>query len=125
MQALYQWDITGQDYADIESLFPFDDRDRDMDVEYFRRLIQAVPRHRDTIEKQIGPYLDRPFAGVDPVERAILRLAAYELEWERDIPVGVIIDEAVRIAKTFAGENSFRFVNGVLDKLGHAVRTPG
>ena len=51
------------------------------------------------------------------VDRAILRVGAYELMFQRDVPASVAINEAVEIAKEYSGEDAFRFVNGVLDGL--------
>ena len=122
VQALYQWDITGQGPGDIESHFITDDELRGTDAEYFRRLIREIPRRSEHITDRIKPCLDRAIEGVDPVERAILRIGAYELEFEPEVPLGVVIDEAVELAKVFAGKHGYRFVNGVLDKLGRTLR---
>jgi N utilization substance protein B len=54
---------------------------------------------------------------VDPVEKAILRLAAYELTFRKDTPYKVVINEAIELAKAFGAEDSHKFVNGILDKL--------
>lgn len=122
VQALYQWDLTGQAIRDIESHFIADHAFEGIDVHYFRELIRGVPLHSAELDAQLAPHLDRELAAVDPVERAILRLGAYELGHEPGVPLRVVIDEAVELAKMFAGDNSYRFVNGVLDKLGAALR---
>jgi N utilization substance protein B len=70
----------------------------------------------------LHPFLDRPLAQVDPVERAILRIGGYELMQRPDIPYRIIINEAVELAKLFGAEQGHRFINGVLDKLAHVVR---
>jgi N utilization substance protein B len=59
---------------------------------------------------------------VDPVERAILRLGAYELIEHPEIPYRVVINEAVELAKTFGAEKGHRYVNGVLDKAARDLR---
>ena len=68
------------------------------------------------------PHVDREMDDVDPVERAILRIGTYELEYKKDVPTKVIINEAVELAKTFGADHSYKFVNGVLDKVAVELR---
>ena len=77
--------------------------------------------HVDSAE-EMRAYIDRALAQVDPVERAILRLGVYELEHEPTVPVRVILDEAVELARVFGTEQGYRFVNGVLDHIAREVR---
>ena len=66
----------------------------------------------------------RDLGDVDPVERAILRIGTYELEYRKDVPTRVVIDEAIELAKTFGADHGYRFVNGVLDKVARDLRPP-
>jgi N utilization substance protein B len=59
---------------------------------------------------------------VDPVERAVLRLGAYELTHHLEIPYRVVINEAVELAKIFGAEQGHKFVNGVLDQVAKKAR---
>jgi len=122
VQALYQWDLTGEDPAHIEENFAAERNLRGVDRAYFHRLASEVPRHSAMLGDVLGPHLDRNFNQVDPVERAILRIGAFELLYQDDVPVKVIIDEAIQLARTFGAEHSYRFVNGVLDRVAAAVR---
>ncbi len=122
VQALYQWDLTGQNPRQIERHFINDHDFSGVDMGYFRHLVENVPLYRQEIDSRLAPYLDRDLARVDPVERAILRIGAYELEYETTIPVRVVIDEAVELSKMFSAEHGFRFVNGVLDKVAAELR---
>lgn len=122
VQALYQWDLTEQDPRDIERHFINDHDFTGVDMAYFRHLVTSVPLYHQEIDSRLAPHLDRDFDRVDPVERAILRIGAYELEYETTIPVRVVIDEAVELAKMFGAEHGFRFVNGVLDKVAAELR---
>ncbi|MFT5164561.1 MAG: N utilization substance protein B, partial [Alteromonadaceae bacterium] len=70
----------------------------------------------DKLDDIIRPHLDRPFKDIDLVEKAIVRLGAYELKYRTDVPVKVAINEAIELAKVFGAEDSHKFVNGVLDK---------
>ena len=125
VQALYQWHMTGQDTAEIESQFladRFADDSRAVDLAFFRALLHGVVGLAERLDLRIEPFLDRPLAQVDPVECAILRIGAFELVERLDVPTGVAINEAVELAKTFGGENGHRYVNGVLDRLARDVR---
>lgn len=121
-QALYQWQLTGQDPATIASQFLADQDLPKADPEYFRELVHRTPTLVAEIDAALEPFLDRPLAQVDPVERAILRIGGYELMQRPDIAYRIIINEAVELAKLFGAEQGHRFVNGVLDKLAHVVR---
>ncbi len=122
MQALYQWDLTEQDPAEIERHFVHEHDMSTTDSDYFHLLIRNVPLYHQEIDANLATCLDRPVASVDPVERAILRVGAYELEYEHGVPFRVIIDEAVELARTFGAEHGYKFVNGVLDRLAATLR---
>ncbi len=128
VQALYQWHMTGQDAAEIEGQFLAERLAGDdapaVDRGFFHDLLHGVAGAAEKLDRRLEPLLDRPVAQVDPVERAILRLGAFELVERSEIPTGVTINEAVELAKTFGGENGHRYVNGVLDRLARDVR-PG
>ena len=66
--------------------------------------------------------LDREVAEVDPIERAALRLAAYELKHRPDVPYRVVINEAIEVTKRFGADHGHSYVNGVLDKLAAELR---
>ena len=121
-QALYQWQVTGQEPAAIIQQFLADQDLPKADPDYFRELAQQVPAQAALIDAALEPFLDRPLAQVDPVERAILRIGGYELMQRPDIASRIVINEAVELAKLFGAEQGHRFINGVLDKLAHRVR---
>ncbi len=121
-QALYQWQLTGQEPAGIATQFLADQDLGKADPEYFRELVFQIPAHAEEIDAVLTPFLDRPIVQVDPVERAILRIGGYELMQRPDIAYRIIINEAVELAKVFGAEQGHRFVNGVLDKVARAVR---
>ena len=121
-QALYQWQMTGQDPAIIASEFLADQDLLKADPEYFRELVHETPKCVAEIDAALEPFLDRPLVQVDPVEQAILRIGGYELIQRPDIAYRIVINEAVELAKLFGAEQGHRFVNGVLDKLAHVVR---
>lgn len=123
LQALYQWDLGGQDLRDIEVQFHQAQDMRKVDTDYFRELLHGIPAHLSRLDEHVTPFLDRPLAQVDPVEREILRIGAYELEHHPEVPWRVVINEGIELAKMFGGEQSHKYVNGVLDKLAGKLRT--
>jgi N utilization substance protein B len=66
--------------------------------------------------------LDRSIEELDPVEHSLLRMGVYELRDRIDVPYKVVLNEAVALAKKFGATESFRYVNGVLDKVAHELR---
>lgn len=123
VQALYQWQQLGQDLADIEAQFLTEQEMDRVDVEYFKELLHAVPKNLEELDQHLQPLLDRNIESVDSVERAVLRLSAYELKYRLEIPYRVAINEAIELAKTFGAEQSHRYINGVLDKLAAVLRS--
>ena len=122
MQALYQWQMTGQNVADIEAQFLAEQDMSGAEIPYFQELLHEVPARLNDLDEALAPLLSRDLRQVDPVERAVLRIAAYELSMRSDIPYRVVINEAVNLTKRFGAEQGDRFVNGVLDKLARRLR---
>lgn len=122
VQALYQWQLTGQPPGDIEAHFINDHDLKGVDVEYFHELVREVPLHQHELDDHLAPNLDRGIGEVDPVERAILRMGAYELEFRLEIPYKVVINEAVELAKTFGAEHGHKYVNAILDRVALKLR---
>ncbi|MDO8846171.1 transcription antitermination factor NusB [Methylicorpusculum sp.] len=123
VQALYQWQMTGQNLSQIELQFHEDDRLKDAQKSYFHELFHGVPAQLDKIDEALAPFVDRPIEKIDPVERAILRIGVYELLLRLDMPYKVVINESINLAKCFGAEGSHRYVNGILDKVAQQQRT--
>ncbi len=115
VQALYQHAVTGQSAEDIRRQFLAEGLD-DADAGYFREVIGEIIARAEELDERLAGFLDRPLVQLDPVERAILRLGAYELADRLEIPYRVVIDEAVELAQRFGAEASYRYINGVLDR---------
>ncbi len=122
VQALYQWRMTGQAPAQIGPNFINNEQLTDKHLAYFRLLIEAIPRQIETIDRLIASHLDRAAERVDIIEQAILRLGAYELYYQPSIPVKVVLNEAIKLAKLFCAEHGYKYVNGVLDKVAQQTR---
>lgn len=123
LQALYQWQIADTRVAEIELQFREDNDLTKVDAAYFSELLHGVPSALSEIDAVLAPVLDRPLAEVDPIERALLRLATYEFLRRPDVPYRVVINEALELAKTFGAEEGFKYVNGVLDKVARTTRS--
>ena len=123
LQALYQWQLSGQNVAFIEQQF-VDGKDyAKADQNYFSLLLRGTIKESEILQAAITPCIDRKFAELSPVERAILLLASYELIHQIEIPYRVVINEAVELAKSFGGTDGHKYVNGVLDKFAANVRS--
>ncbi|GMT40884.1 MAG: N utilization substance protein B [bacterium] len=123
IQALYQWEMTQQPRLEIEKYFLADDRLKKTDNAYFQELVREIPRLVEDIDSSLLPYIDRDIALIDPIEKAVLRLAAYELIHHAEIPYRVVLNEAIELSRTYGSDNGYRFVNGILDKMGAEVRS--
>jgi N utilization substance protein B len=122
MQALYQWDLSGTDLPLIRRQFLENEDFSKADTKYFIELLSELPRQVDVVDSTVADYIDRPIEQLDPVERAVLRLATYELLYRPDIPYRVCINEAVQLTRKFGAEQGHAYVNGVLDKAAHKLR---
>lgn len=122
MQALYQWQITGQAFADIEAQFVASPEARGVDLDYFRRLLSIVAEHSDGLQDIIARHADRPIEQLDPVERGILLLGLGELQFVREVPYRVVINEALELARAFGAEDGHKYVNALLDKAAGELR---
>jgi len=85
-------------------------------------LLRGVIGNVSDIDAVISPYVDRPLDDIDHVEKAILRVAVFELKDCTDVPYRVVINEAIELAKSFAADDSHKFINGVLDKTVKLIR---
>ncbi|MFY0640048.1 MAG: transcription antitermination factor NusB [Bermanella sp.] len=122
MQALYQWDMAGASLNKIEAEFLIDNDMTHVDTEYFRDILRGVPNNLGELDEMLIPCLSRGIEEVTPVEKAILRLAAFELAHRIDVPYRVVINESVELSKKFGATESHKFINGALDKLAQRVR---
>ena len=124
MQALYQWELTGQVGAGIEDSFLNDWGLEGVDQEYFKQLVQGILKYTAELDRVLEKCLDRDLASVDPIERTVLRIGTYELQFQPEIPVRVVLNEAIELARVFGAEEGYRFVNGVLDRCQKLCRGP-
>lgn len=116
VQAIYAWQISGGNGASLVSQFAHEQAREIADLAYFEALVHGVLDHRRELDEALAPFLDRTIEEVDAIERAVLRLSAYELRFRADVPYRVVINEAIESAKRFGSEHGHTYVNGVLDR---------
>jgi len=122
MQAIYQWQMTGDSITDIKQQFFDDNNFSVIDSAYFSELVSGVASSISDLDPLLEKNMSRTVDSVDPVERSILRLATYEFIHRLDVPYRVVLNEAVNITKEYCAENSHTFVNAVLDKVAKEIR---
>ena len=123
VQALYQWQLTAASAAKIEAQFRAQYDMKGADLVYFRELLCGVQGDAGAFDTLLTPFFeDRALSECDPITLSLLRLATYELRERVDVPYKVVLNEAVALAKKFGATESFRYVNGVLDKVAHDLR---
>lgn len=133
-QALYAWDVgycqTGnvlipEDLSD----FPWakDNKQLDLELETFSRLLlSGTVENIAAVDSMIGDHLQNwGLERLNQVDRAILRMSVYTLMFQSDMPPSIVIDEAIEISKEFGTDDSYRFVNGVLDAVLTTINSKG
>lgn len=117
VQALYSWELGGIDLQTIEVNFHIGNDMSKIDRDLFKKVLYEVPKNLSKIDECYRPYLDREQDQLDPVSRAILRIATYELLFSIEVPYKVAINEGVNLAKTFGPTDAYKFINSVLDRV--------
>lgn len=120
MQSLYEWDFNGQQKSlqditilNIEQFAPGME-----DKQFVLSLVDGVEKSLPAIDAIIVETAPEwPLEQISSIDRSVLRLGVYELQFLKEVPPKVAINEAVELAKTFGGESSGKFVNGVLGTL--------
>ena len=120
MQSLYEWDFSGKKPEDLKRIVQVNIEEFGSglkDPSFVRQLINGVVAHLSQIDKVMEKAAPEwPIEQIGIVDRNVLRIGLYELlyENEKEVPPKVAINEAIELAKTFGGEASGRFINGVL-----------
>jgi N utilization substance protein B len=122
VQALYQYQLSGHSAVEIATQFAGQRDFRLVDVDYFRLLLGEILADVTALDALLTKQADRPVGQLDPVERGILWLGLAELKLHREVPVKVVINEAVKLAHEFGAQDGHRYINAVLDQLAPALR---
>ena len=123
LQAIYQWQLNVDSVANIKMQFLDKINSNKVDSTYFNELLDGVINNIESIDQVIIPFLDRKIGGLDEVELAVLRLAAFELMQRIDVPYKAVINEALELTKNFGSIEGYKYVNGILDKVARQVRS--
>lgn len=124
LQAVYAWQVSGGNVRDVIAQFAHEQAREVADLAYFEDLVRGVLARSAELDAALAAHVDRDVAQVDQIERAVLRIAAYELLHRPDVPYRVVINEAIDTAKRFGSEHGHAYVNGVLDKAAAEWRAP-
>ena len=118
LQVLYETDRNPQVPGDLDRRF-IEQRLRGSDLRRFAgELVSGVRAQREPLDRLIQQVAENwSVSRMSPVDRNILRLAAYEIVFREDTPPKVAIDEAIQLAKRYGTADSPRFVNGLLDRI--------
>ena len=122
MQAIYQWQMTGDNITDIKQQFFEANNFSAIDADFFTELVSGVASSISELDPLLEKNMARSIESVDPVERSILRLATYEFVNRFDVPYRVVLNEAVNIPNASCAAHSHPFVTAVLDKVAKEIR---
>jgi len=130
MQTLYEWDFNQFDAAQLADLYEHNREEFSSegfdDDGFAQSIIDGVIKNQKEIDSLIVEYAPEwPLEQITTVDRNILRMGIYELMFTPDIPSKVAIDEAIELAKTYGGESSGKFVNGVLGAIYRKMEEEG
>jgi len=119
LKILYQTDITARDLPKIAEAFWAEEKNQDAEIrEFCKRIIYGVYENLKAIDEKISKYATNwQLKRMAIIDRNILRLGVFELQYAPDIPPKVTINEAVELAKRYGDLESSKFVNGILDKI--------
>jgi len=123
LQAVYAWQMSNSPITKVIEQFQNEQDMEIADLQYFEDLVRGVAQYHDELDTKLEKYLDRTLVQVDPIERAVLLIAAYELCYRPDVPYRVVINEAIETSKRFGADQGHTYVNGVLDKAAADWRT--
>ena len=116
LQAVYAWQLSNSPIDRVIEQFRSEQDMEIADLEYFEALVRGVAQNAEELDQVLAKYIDRTMEQVDPIERAVLRIAGYELRFRPDVPYRVVINEAIETTKRFGSDHGHTYVNGVLDR---------
>ena len=122
VQALYQAQLTGTEFALVIEPFTKEHNMKRADMDYFKDVLRGIANDQEKLVALIISKADRPFDELDPVEKGILMMGAFELCSRIDVPYRVVINEGVELAKSFGATDSYKYVNSILDSLAKELR---
>jgi N utilization substance protein B len=122
LQAIYQWQMTGQDAREILKQFQAVQDMTGVDEAHFENLLLGISSASEGLDQELQPFLDRPIEQVDLMEKVVLRIGAFEMLNCPESPFKVVVDECVDLAHRFGSEQGHAYVNAVLDRAARVWR---
>jgi transcription antitermination protein NusB len=130
VQGLYTWllnheadgTLSAGSSGVIEAYLRGGDEFAHADLDLFQSLLHGVIDHVTQLREVFAKHIDRKPSELSPVEHSLLLLGTYELLFCLDTPLRVVINEAVEVSKSFGGNDAYKYINGVLDKVALGVR---
>ncbi|WP_300555050.1 transcription antitermination factor NusB [Limnohabitans sp. Rim8] len=123
LQALYQHIVGRNEAADIDVFTRDLSGFNKADSAHYDALLYGCTDHAAVLDALIAPKLDRSFAEISPIERAIMWIGVYEMKHCLDVPWRVVLNECIELAKDFGGTDGHKYVNAVLNGLAPELRS--
>lgn len=117
VQSLYQWHFTQDSVDKMIAEQREQSSYRSIDHKYFKNVLRGTIEQIVAVDDLLAPHLDRSQDELNPVELAIMRMAAYELQYCNKVPFRVVINEALELTKAFGAEQGHKYVNAILDAV--------
>ena len=121
MRAVYQWQLAESDVTDLITQFTANKR-RPVDRDHFVQVLKFIVERSESLDDVIRRHAVRSIEQLDEIGRSVLLVALAEFSACDDVPVKVVINEAVELAKRYGAPDSYRFINAVLDKAAPELR---
>lgn len=122
VQSLYQQQMNDADHQELSDQARQREGFDQIDQDYFESLLPEILADTSTFDQVIAKHSSVDIDQLDPIERSVLWLSLYELQYRDDVPIKVVINEAIELAKAFGGEDGHKFVNAVLDQAASQLR---
>jgi len=112
---IYQFDFRSETIDEQISIYLNSNEELKDDIEYFTNTVKGIVANRDSLDESISKYLKNwTLDRIPKLDKAILETAIYEISYNDEIPTGVAINEAVKLAKKYGTDDSYSYINGVL-----------
>ncbi len=115
--------MTGCSHHDVLAEFLADHDMKKVDTDLLSKLLGGIEENKAQLLEDLTPLMEREANRLDPIERAVLMIGAFELSYCLEVPYRVAIDESIDLTKRFGAIESHRFVNSVLDRLARKTRS--
>ncbi len=123
LQALYQHIVGKNEASDIDAFTRDLSGFHKADSAHYDALLYGCTEQAQELDALIAPRLDRSFAEISPIERAIMWIGVYEMQHCMDVPWRVVLNECIELAKDFGGTDGHKYVNAVLNGLAPDLRS--